>query len=847
MAILKKTKNAVSKLTTKQKATLLYGNGEWETNPVNGTSIGTVVMHDGPCGLRKPLKGKLKPGKIVPDAEPSTCYPAPCLIACSWDLDAISRMTSSYAYEARLQGTDLVLTPGINIKRNPLCGRNFEYFSEDPLLSGKLGAAYVKGLQDNGVGATVKHYAANSQEFCRNINSSEIDLRALNEIYLKGFEIAVKESDPWAVMCSYNLVNGVPASDNTYLTKTTLRRRWNYDGVLMSDWGATYDRALSHENGLDLEMPCSGNHSSAILKALKKHDMTQSSLDDASERVANMYFKSINKPSLKEFNPHEEARVAAEKSIVLLKNDKKTLPLAKYDDVCVIGAFAKHPRFQGNGSSEVTVAEGAVKSFIDVINENRPEDKKIDYCQGYSIGLDEDCEYFGISKKALIKHFDGDLKKVQEFLDNKFITEASNAVASHNTTIIFLGVSSDEESEGYDRTHMMLSNQQVTLFKTLASLKNNAEKKRGKTKRIISVVTTGSPVELSFAMKSDAIVLQYLPGEAGAEALDNILSGRVNPSGKLAETWPLREMDVPSYEFYGKHRYTSAYKESIFVGYRYYLTSGREVLFPFGHGLSYTNFDYDDLKIEKLSCNKEDVIKVSFTVKNTGKVFGSEIAQVYSSYIDPRGVELEDTIIRPTRELRAFYKVHLKPGQAKRVTLEIPVSNLSYFDPKYDQYCLQGGKYDIQIGSSCEDIELHQKIEVKSDDVCVAANVDSSYFHLSKNGLYMVPNKLFYDHLGRPEPRFEEPRRFTCHSTFNDISRTFIGMIVKNSLINSSYKNVEKGYITETEHENYIKMILNTPLSMATASGLPDRIVPFLVFSANHRLLRGILALIIGR
>lgn len=847
MAILKKTKKAVSNLTAKQKATLLYGNGEWETNPINGTTIGTVVMHDGPCGLRKPLKGKFKPGKIVPEGEPSTCYPAPCLIACSWDVDAISRMTASYAYEARLQGTDLVLTPGINIKRNPLCGRNFEYFSEDPLLSGKLGAAYVKGLQDNGVGATVKHFAANSQEFCRNINSSEVDLRALNEIYLRGFEIAIKESDPWAVMCSYNLINGIPASDNAYLNKTTLRRRWNYDGVLMSDWGATYDKALSHEQGLDLEMPCSANHSGEILKAIKRCDMAPSTLDDASERVANMYFKSINKPALKEYKPHEEARIAAEKSIVLLKNDKKTLPLSKYDDVCVIGAFAKHPRFQGNGSSEVTIAEGAAKSFIDVVNESLPEGKKVEYCQGYSIGLDADCEYFGINKKALIKHFDGDLKKVQEFLDNKFITEASNMVSSHNTTIIFLGVTASEESEGYDRTHMMLNNQQITLFKTLASIKNNAEKKRGKTKKLISVITTGSPVELSFAMKSEAIVLQYLPGEAGAEALNNIITGKVNPSGKLAETWPVREMDVPSYEFYGKHRYTAPYKESIFVGYRYYLTSGRDVLFPFGHGLSYTNFSYDDLKLEKLSYEKEDVIKISFTVKNTGKVFGSEIAQIYSSYIDPKGVSLEDTIIRPTRELRAFYKVHLKPGQAKKVTIEVPVKNLSYFDPKFDQYCLQAGKYDIQVGSSCEKIELHQKIEVKSSDVCAAKNVDSTYFRLSKNGLYMVPNKIFYEHLGRSEPKFSEPRRFTCHSTLNDISKTFIGSIIKNSVVNGSYENVEKGYITETEHENYIKMVLNSPISMVTASGLPERLVPFIVFSANHRLLRGIIALIIGK
>ena len=847
MAILNKTKKAVSKLTDKQKATLLYGNGSWETNAINGTSIGTVVMHDGPCGLRKPLKGKTKPGKIVPNSEPSTCYPAPCLLACSWDLDAISRMTSSFAYEARLQGTDLVLTPGINIKRNPLCGRNFEYFSEDPLLSGKLGAAYVKGLQDNGVGATVKHFAANSQEFCRNINSSEIDLRALNEIYLKGFEIAIKESDPWAVMCSYNLINGVHASDNTYLTKTTLRRRWNYDGVLMSDWGATYDKAVSHENGLDLEMPCTSNHAGSILKALKNGDMNPSTLEDASTRVANLYFKSINKPALKEYNPHEEARIAAEKSIVLLKNDKRSLPLTKYDDVCVIGAFAKHPRYQGNGSSEITVAEGAVKSFIDVVNENRAEDKKVAYCQGYSMGLDEDCKYFGISKKSLIEHFDGDSKKIQEFLDNKFITEASNMVASHNTALIFLGVTDEEESEGFDRSHMKLSNQQIALFKTLSSIKNNTEKKRGKIKRLITIVTTGSPVDISFAMQSEAIVLQYLPGEAGAEALNNILTGVVNPSGKLAETWPIKEMDVPSYEFYDKHRYTSCYKESIFVGYRYYLTSGRDVLFPFGYGLSYTSFAYSDLKIEKLVCKKDDTIKLSFIIKNTGKVAGSEIAQVYSSYVEPSGVELKDTIIRPTRELRAFYKVSLKPGQAKRITISIPANNLSYFDPKFDQYCLQSGKYDLQVGSSCLKIELHQKITIKSPDVCTPENVDSGYFRLSKNGLYMVPNKIFYEHLGRPEPKFDEPKRFTQHSTFNDISRTFIGSIIKNILVNNSLSNVEKGYISEASHENYIKMVLNSPISMTTVSGLPDRVVYFIVFAANHRLLRGILALIIGK
>ncbi|MCQ2772623.1 MAG: glycoside hydrolase family 3 C-terminal domain-containing protein [Bacilli bacterium] len=851
MPILENTKNAVNKLNNKQKAKLLYGNGEWETNPISGTTIGSVVMHDGPCGLRIPTKGGMpQPGSLVQDAEPSTCYPAPCLIACSWNVKAIERMASSYAYEARLQGTDVVLCPGINIKRNPLCGRNFEYFSEDPVLSGKLGAAYINGLQNGGVGATIKHFAVNNQEFCRNICSSEVDLRALNEIYLKGFEIAIKESDPWAVMCSYNPVNGIAASDNIYLTKTTLRERWGYDGVLMSDWGATYNVVSSHENGLDLQMPCSDNHSRRISRAVKKNRLSQQALDDSSLRVANMYFKTLSKPELLQFDCHEEARLMAEESIVLVKNDKLTktgykcaLPLSSYKDACVIGALAKYPRYQGDGSSKVTVSPENLRSFVDVINEGKDSDQTVPYCQGYSYSFENDCEYFGISKKALLKHFNDDEKKAHEYVDQKFLNEAVNLASTHETIVVFLGIPPREESEGFDRSHMILSKQQLELFKSIASIKKSNPKKK-----IVTVISSGSPIELEFALISDAILRQYLPGESGAEALNNIILGNVNPSGKLAESWPLRGMDVPSYDSFGKYRHKAMYKESIFVGYRYYLSSGRDVLFPFGYGLSYTNFDYSDLQILTNEISNESEIIVSLCVKNTGKFDGSEIVQIYSSYIeDNKFASPENTVIRPLRELKAFHKVALKKGQKKRITLSIPASSLSFFDPVEDKYLLQSGKYSIQVASSCENVKLSQNIYVQSKDVVKPENVDSGYFTLSKSGLYIVPNKNFYDHLGDAKTDQQEPKKFTIHSTYNDISKTWIGSIIKGSITNSTFKNVKKGLLTESEAENYLKMVMNSPIIMVTAGGLKERLAYFIVHAANYRFFRGVLALIIGR
>ncbi|MCQ2798586.1 MAG: glycoside hydrolase family 3 C-terminal domain-containing protein [Bacilli bacterium] len=849
MAILNNAIKAVSRLNNKQKASLLYGNGNWETNLVNNSSIGSVVMHDGPCGLRIPEKGLPPAGSFVPNGDPSTCYPAPCLVACSWNPVAVERMTSSYAYEARLHGTDLVLTPGVNIKRNPLCGRNFEYFSEDPLLSGKMGAAYINGLQKNGVGATIKHFAANNQEFCRCVCSSEVDMRALNEIYLKPFEIAIKESDPWAVMCAYNLINGVPASDYTYLTKNTLRDKWGYDGVLMSDWGATYDSVLSHENGLDLQMPCFDNHSSRIAKAVKRNKVSQYSLDKSSERVANMYFKTLAKPELKPFDTHEEARIMAEESIVLLKNDKMSktgykcaLPLSSYKNTCVIGALANYAVFQGDGSSKVTVAHGVAKSFLEVINEGKNDAEKVPYCQGYSYSYEKDCEYFGIDKAALMSHFDNDEKKVGEYLDAKFIAEASNMASAHDTIIIFLGLPPLEESEGFDRAHMLLDSRQITLFKTIASLK-----KSGSAKKIITVVCCGSPVELSFANISDAILLTYLPGEAGYEALDNIVLGRVTPSGKLAESWPLKGMDVPSYDSFGKFRRRALYKESIFVGYRYYLSAGRNVLFPFGYGLSYTTFDYLDASISDDEINKGDTIKVSVTIKNSGKYDGSEVIQVYSSF-NNGDVELdpEYNVIRPSKELRAFYKVHLKKGQKKKVTIEIPVDNLAYFDPVTDSYVLEEGKYTLYIASSCENVKKSLNVIVSSDDQVVPADVDSGYFKFAKAGIHIVPNKNFYSHLNRQEPAKDEPRKFTVHSTLNDISKTVIGSIIKNALTNSTYKNVKNGSLTEQNAENYLKMVLNSPIFFMTCGGMKEKYAYCIVHMANHRWLRGLFALIIG-
>ena len=659
-------KKIVSQMTLEEKAGMCSGLDFWHLKHIDRLGIPEVMVSDGPHGLRKQDDKGDHLG--MNDSIKAVCFPPAALSACSFDRKLMQEMGETIGKEAQANDVSIVLGPAVNIKRSPLCGRNFEYYSEDPYLAGEIAAAFVNGVQSQHVGTSIKHFAANNQEYHRMSNSSEADERTLREIYFPAFETAVKKAQPYTFMCSYNQINGTFASENKWLLTDVLRGDWGFKGYVMSDWGAVNDRVKGLEAGLELEMPSSGGANDALIAAaVKDGSLKEEVLDQAVERILRIIFEYADHRAPQEFTmekDHEKARRIAEESMVLLKNDENILPLKISEKVAFIGGFAKKPRFQGGGSSHINCFK--VTNALDSV----PSDAQVTYTEGFPADKD--------------------------LYDDALATEALKAAREADKAVIFAGLPDSFESEGYDRSHMRLPDCQLRLIDQILKVQPNT----------VIVLHNGSPVEMPWLSNVKGLLEAYLGGQAGGAAVANILYGKANPSGKLAETMPLKLSDNPSYLNFGGGEKVE-YREGIFVGYRYYDTKKMKVAFPFGYGLSYTTFAYSNLKISNEDPTEKDTVTVSVDVTNTGNIAGKEIVQLYIK-------DCTDSAIRPEKELKGFEKVALDPGETKTVTMELDKRSFAWYSTELHDWFAASGDYQILVGASSRDIRLTETIHLNS-------------------------------------------------------------------------------------------------------------------------------------
>ena len=660
-------KKLVAQMTLEEKAGLCSGLDFWHTKPVERLGVPASMVSDGPHGLRKQDEKADHLG--INESIKAVCFPAACATAASFDKDLLTRMGEAIGDSCQHEKLSVVLGPAVNIKRSPLCGRNFEYFSEDPYLAGKMAAAFIHGVQSRNIGTSIKHFAANSQEHRRMSSSSDADERTLREIYFPAFETAVREEQPWTVMCSYNRINGVYASENRWLLTDVLRDEWGFEGYVMSDWGAVADRVEGLKAGLDLEMPSSaGVNDRRIVEAVKNGTLDEAVVDRACERILNIVYRYAE--NARPDTPwdlaaqHDLAGEIAEQCAVLLKNDENLLPLSKEDHIVFIGEFAEKPRFQGGGSSHINCARitGALEAAAGL---------PVTYEKGFSA---KDDRY-----------------------DEELAARAVAAAKQAKAAVIFAGLPDSFESEGYDRRHMRLPECQNRLIKAVCEANPST----------VIVLHNGSPVEMPWIGQVKAVLEAYLGGENVGSAVVRLLYGDACPSGHLAETFPRKLSDNPSYLFYGGEGNRTEYREGVFVGYRYYDKKEMDVLFPFGHGLSYTSFAYSDLRLSTGSIRDTDVLTASVTVTNTGSRPGKAVAQLYVR-------NAEGSTIRPVRELRGFEKADLQPGESKTLTFTLDKRSFACWNDQLHDWYAESGEYVIEIGESSRDIRACQPVKLIS-------------------------------------------------------------------------------------------------------------------------------------
>lgn len=674
----------VARLTVEERASLTSGLDFWHTEPVARENIPSIMLTDGPHGVRKQTAEGDHLG--LHSSVPATCFPPAVALGCSFDPELLERVGAALGAEARALQVGVLLGPGINIKRSPLCGRNFEYLSEDPLLSGVLGAALVHGMQSQGVGASLKHFAANNQETDRMRVSADVDARPLREIYLRAFERVVRDAQPWTVMCSYNRINGVYSSRNPWLLTDVLRGEWGFEGLVVSDWGAVDDRVASLAAGLDLEMPSTGGRTDAeIVAAVRAGTVDESVLDTAAARVIELVQKAVaaSDPGAT-FDAdahHALAREVAAQSIVLLRNENDLLPLATDANIAVIGELARTPRYQGAGSSRIEPTR--LDNALDEIRSLSGRD--VPFAAGYALDGSDSAE---------------------------LVDEAVKRAADADIAVVFLGVPAELESEGFDRDDLELPQRQTALLDAVLTANP----------KVVVVLSNGGVVRLSgFADRVPAIVEGWLLGQAGGGAVADVLYGHVNPSGRLAETVPIRLEDTPAHtNFPGEHGHVR-YGEGLFVGYRSYDARRLDVSFPFGHGLSYTTFEYSDAAVES-----DGDLTVHVTVTNTGGRAGAEVVQVYAGAPG-------SSVARAPRELKGFTKVRLDSGESQRVAVSIRRDDLAYWDTRVDSWVVEGGTYSIDIGASSRDIRQTLTVDMTGDAVRIPLTMESSLGELFQN------------------------------------------------------------------------------------------------------------------
>ena len=662
-------KALISQMTLEEKASLCSGADFWHTEGIERLGIPASMVSDGPHGLRKQDDKADHLG--VNESIKAVCFPAGCGTAASFNRDLITMMGEVIGNECQAEGISVILGPAVNIKRSPLCGRNFEYYSEDPLVASQMAGALIKGVQNKNVGTSIKHFLANNQETRRMSVTAEMDERTLREIYLAAFEGAIKEQKPWTVMCSYNRIGGIYAAENKKYLTEVLRDEWGFDGYVVSDWGAVNDRVADLAAGLDLEMPSSqGMNDKLIVEAVKNGSLKEETVDTAVERILNIVYRfEENRDKTAVFDKdkdHEVARKVAEETIVLLKNEG-ILPLSEEKKIAFIGKYAEKPRYQGGGSSHINSHKitGALEAAAGNPN--------ITYAQGF---IDEKDE-----------------------IDNTLLEEAVEAAKKADAAVIFAGLPDAFESEGFDRSHMSMPECQNTLIEKVAEIQPNT----------VVVLHNGSPVEMPWVSKVKGVLEAYLGGQAVGGAEYDILFGKVNPSAKLPETFPIQLSDNPSYLNFPGEKDKVEYKEGIFVGYRYYDKKKMDVLFPFGHGLSYTTFEYSNLKLSSDNIKDTEEVTVQVDITNTGSMAGKEIVQLYVA-------DEESTVIRPEKELKGFEKVELQPGETKTVQFRLNKRSFAYFNTDIHNWHVESGRFVVMIGRSSRDIVLKAGIYVESTE-----------------------------------------------------------------------------------------------------------------------------------
>lgn len=661
-------KKIVAEMTLQEKASMVSGADFWHLDEIERLGIESTMVCDGPHGLRKQDTSSDNLG--INDSVKAVCFPTAVGTASSFDRKLLNDLGKTLGEECRAEDISVLLGPAVNIKRSPLCGRNFEYFSEDPYLAGEMATAYINGVQSKDVGTSIKHFAVNNQEKKRQTISATVDERTLREIYFPAFETAVKKAQPRTVMCSYNRINGVYSSENEWLLTKVLRDEWGFKGYVMSDWGAVSDRVKGLPAGLDLEMPASGRYNTnRLIEAVNNGTVPQEKLDLACERIISIIFSyTDNKDKEKTYvfdreKDHEKAHKAAVKTMVLLKNDG-ILPLDKKKKIVFIGEYADKPRFQGGGSSHINT-----KNVVSALKAAKGK-YDIDYAKGFS-GVRDEYDP-ALARDAVIKAKDADI------------------------AVIFAGLPEVMESEGFDRKHLNMPNCQNRLIREITAVQPNT----------IVLLHNGSPVVMPWLDDVKGVLECYLAGEAVGEAQIDILFGKVNPSAKLAETFPKTLADTPSFGNFPGGSQAVEYREGIYVGYRYYDKTNTDVVFPFGFGLSYTTFEYSDIKLSKKQLKSGEKVKVSFKIKNTGKVAGEEIAQIYIS-------APENKAFRAPKELKEFVKVSLKPGEEKEVSVELDTRSFAFYNTDISDWDCENGKHEILVGASSRDIRLKGAVTLK--------------------------------------------------------------------------------------------------------------------------------------
>ena len=734
-------KSVVKEMTIEEKASLMSGKDCWNTKGIERLNIPSIMMTDGPHGIRKMSDNDLG----LNSSNKSTCFPTASMVACSYDKELITEMARAVAKEAKHYNVSIVLGPGANIKRSPLCGRNFEYFSEDPCLSGTMAGHFIKGINEENVGCSLKHFACNNQEFMRMSESNNVDMRAFMDIYIKSFKYALDISKPATVMCAYNKINEVFCAENKYLLTHILREKLGFDGAVVSDWGAVNDRVEGVRAGMDIEMPSShGITDTQIVKAIKEGRLSLEDLDKAVCNVLNLvdkysYIKDLNERV--DFQKNQDlAQRIAENSAVLLENKDNILPLRENEKILVVGGMAKNSRYQGGGSSHITPHR--VYSLLDGFDSIGV---KYDYIDGYHEKHNKD--------------------------NQKLIKKACDKAKNYDKVVVCVGLPESMEVEGLDRKHLNLPASHDNLVKEIAKANKN----------LVVVLYVGSPVEIKWKDNIKGLLLMYLAGSSGGKACANLLYGKVNPSGRLAETFPIKLEDTNSYHNYYFDKERSYYSDSIYVGYRYYDITNTPVMYPFGYGLSYTKFSYKDINVvnKKVDIDKEKLF-IDIEIENVGNVDGAEVVQIYLSKNDSK-------YLRAKKELKAFEKVKIFSGKSEKISISLEKSAFEIFDIKLDKYVVESGEYEIIVARNSNEIIKTIKVDITSSDKCIGDDENYLSYVPKDNNFSLDKFKTIYS--GEIVKTKEESKKgeFTQFNSFEEIAKhsmigKFIIFVVKHGL-----------------------------------------------------------------